>query len=200
MLKSVPLAQREAAYALGRRASRQFQRALLRPHRHRRRYDARLRPRARRDDGGDDGDWQQPAGVGVLFAPQYTMAAVIANEFTEAADELYLHALIEIGLVLFIITLIVNGLSRLLIWSMSRSAARARGAGARTFSRGGAGMTAFHVAPQTLHLFVAFWRAVLLALLPLAMILFFVVSRGSAHSISSSSPTCPRRLANQAAA
>ena len=53
-----------------------------------------------------------------LFAPQYTMAAVIANEFTEAADELYLHALIEIGLVLFIVTLIVNGFSRLLIWSM----------------------------------------------------------------------------------
>ena len=43
-----------------------------------------------------------------LFAPQYTMAAVIANEFTEAADELYLHALVEIGLVLFVITLIVN--------------------------------------------------------------------------------------------
>jgi phosphate transport system permease protein len=57
-----------------------------------------------------------------LFAPQYTMAAVIANEFTEAADELYLDALIEIGLVLFIITLIVNSLSRLLIWSMARSA------------------------------------------------------------------------------
>src|SRR2546427_81194 len=57
-----------------------------------------------------------------LFAPQYTMAAVIANEFTEAADELYLDALIEIGLVLFIITLVVNSLSRLLIWSMARSA------------------------------------------------------------------------------
>src|SRR5256886_3561975 len=56
-----------------------------------------------------------------LFAPQYTMAAVIANEFTEAADELYLAALVEIGLVLFIITLIVNSLSRLLIWSMARS-------------------------------------------------------------------------------
>ena len=55
-----------------------------------------------------------------LLAPQYTMAAVIANEFTEAADELYLHALIEIGLVLFLITIIVNALSRLLIWSMSR--------------------------------------------------------------------------------
>src|SRR5438093_6698224 len=55
-----------------------------------------------------------------LFAPQYTMAAVIANEFTEATDELYQHALIEIGLVLFIITLVVNALSRLLVWSMNR--------------------------------------------------------------------------------
>ena len=60
-----------------------------------------------------------------LFAPQYTMAAVLANEFTEAADELYLHALIEIGLVLFIITLIVNALSRVLIWAMSDSVAPA---------------------------------------------------------------------------
>ena len=60
-----------------------------------------------------------------LFAPQYTMAAVIANEFTEATDELYLHALIEIGLVLFIITLIVNSASRLLIWFVSRTAAPA---------------------------------------------------------------------------
>jgi phosphate transport system permease protein len=58
-----------------------------------------------------------------LFAPQYTMAAVIANEFAEAADELYLHALIEIGLLLFIITLAVNGLSRLLIWQMSQGPA-----------------------------------------------------------------------------
>jgi len=55
-----------------------------------------------------------------LFKPQYTMAAVIANEFTEAADELYLHALIEIGLLLFIITVAVNMISRLLIWSMKR--------------------------------------------------------------------------------
>ena len=56
-----------------------------------------------------------------LFAPQYTMAAVVANEFAEAADELYLSALVEIGLVLFIITLIINAGSRLLIWSMARS-------------------------------------------------------------------------------
>jgi phosphate transport system permease protein len=58
-----------------------------------------------------------------LFAPQYTMAAVLANEFSEAADPLYLSALVEIGLVLFAITLIVNSLSRILIWSMARSTA-----------------------------------------------------------------------------
>jgi phosphate transport system permease protein len=55
-----------------------------------------------------------------LFAPQYTMAAVIANEFTEATGDLYLHALTEIGLVLFIITLVVNVASRGLIWAMGR--------------------------------------------------------------------------------
>jgi phosphate transport system permease protein len=55
-----------------------------------------------------------------LFAPQHTMSAVIANEFAEATSDLYLHALIEIGLVLFVITLFVNGLSRLFIWSMAR--------------------------------------------------------------------------------
>ncbi|MCU1230525.1 MAG: Phosphate transport system permease protein [Acidobacteria bacterium] len=59
-----------------------------------------------------------------LYAPQYTMSAVIANEFTEAADELYLHALIEIGLLLFIITIGVNMISRLLIWSMKARANR----------------------------------------------------------------------------
>jgi phosphate transport system permease protein len=51
-----------------------------------------------------------------LVAPQYTMAAVIANEFTEAADKLYLDALVEIGLVLFVVTVAINALSRLLIW------------------------------------------------------------------------------------
>lgn len=54
-----------------------------------------------------------------LFAPQYTMAAVIANEFTEAATDLHISALIEIGLVLFILTLVVNAASRLLIWKMT---------------------------------------------------------------------------------
>ena len=55
-----------------------------------------------------------------LYAPQYTMAAAIANEFTEAADELHMHALIEVGLVLFIMTLIINVVSRSFIWSLGR--------------------------------------------------------------------------------
>jgi phosphate transport system permease protein len=55
-----------------------------------------------------------------LFAPQYTMAAVIANEFAEAADNLHLSSLIEVGLVLFVITLAVNVGSRALIWNMTR--------------------------------------------------------------------------------
>ena len=55
-----------------------------------------------------------------LFAPQHTMAAVIANEFTEAADDLYLNALVEVGLVLFIVTLAINALSRVLIWSLEK--------------------------------------------------------------------------------
>jgi phosphate transport system permease protein len=56
-----------------------------------------------------------------LLAPQHTMAAVLANEFSEADTTLYLNALIEIGLVLFIMTLIINSLSRVLIWSMART-------------------------------------------------------------------------------
>ena len=54
-----------------------------------------------------------------LAAPQYTMASVLANEFTEAAGDLYLSALLEIGLLLLVVTLVVNALSRLLIWGSS---------------------------------------------------------------------------------
>jgi phosphate transport system permease protein len=50
-----------------------------------------------------------------LFAPGYSIAAVIANEFTEATGHIYLQALIELGLVLFLLTIILNGLARLLI-------------------------------------------------------------------------------------
>jgi phosphate transport system permease protein len=55
-----------------------------------------------------------------LFAPGYTMASVIANEFSEATDDLYLSALVEIGLALLIVTVIVNAIARLLVWSITR--------------------------------------------------------------------------------
>jgi phosphate transport system permease protein len=55
-----------------------------------------------------------------LFSPGYSIAAVIANEFTEATGNLYLSALIELGLVLFLLTFILNGLARLLIVATTR--------------------------------------------------------------------------------
>jgi len=57
-----------------------------------------------------------------LFAPGYTMASVIANEFSEATDDMYLSALIEIGLALLLVTLIVNAFARLLVWAVTRGA------------------------------------------------------------------------------
>jgi phosphate transport system permease protein len=50
-----------------------------------------------------------------LFAPGYTIAAVIANEFTEATGDTYLSALVELGLVLFALTIVINGLAQVMI-------------------------------------------------------------------------------------
>jgi phosphate transport system permease protein len=55
-----------------------------------------------------------------LFAPGYTLASVIANEFSEATGNLYLSALIEIGLALFLVTIVVNAIARLLVWAVTR--------------------------------------------------------------------------------
>jgi phosphate transport system permease protein len=55
-----------------------------------------------------------------LFAPGYTLASVIANEFTEATGDLYLSSLIEIGLALFLVTIVVNTIARLLVWAVTR--------------------------------------------------------------------------------
>ncbi len=57
-----------------------------------------------------------------LFAPGYTLASVIANEFSEASGDLYLSALIEIGLALFLVTIVVNAIARLLVWAVTRGA------------------------------------------------------------------------------
>jgi phosphate transport system permease protein len=57
-----------------------------------------------------------------LFAPGYTMASVIANEFSEATTDTYLSALVEVGLALFLVTIIVNILAQVLVWSVTRGA------------------------------------------------------------------------------
>lgn len=59
-----------------------------------------------------------------LFAPGYTMASVLANEFAEASDQLHLAALMEIGLLLFGITIVVNSFARLLVWRVARQRGR----------------------------------------------------------------------------
>ena len=62
--------------------------------------------------------------IGVsLFQPAYTMAAAIANEFSEATTDMYLSALFEVGLILFAVTVVVNAVARILIWRVARGAA-----------------------------------------------------------------------------
>jgi len=122
VLKTVPMTQREAAYALGATRFEAIRAAM---------FFARtgIIGAVMLGFGRALGETMavtmvignNPQVSLSLFAPQYTMAAVLANEFTEAANALYLSALIEIGLVLFIITLAVNALSRGLIWSMAQS-------------------------------------------------------------------------------
>jgi phosphate transport system permease protein len=58
-----------------------------------------------------------------LFAPGYTMASLIANEFSEATDDLHLSALMALGTVLFVITLVVNAIARWLVWRVGRQGA-----------------------------------------------------------------------------
>ena len=50
------------------------------------------------------------------------MASVIANQYAEASNDLHLSALTEIGLALFFVTIIVNGLARILVWAVTRGA------------------------------------------------------------------------------
>ncbi len=120
ILKAVPFSQREAAYALGATRWEAIRMAL---------YYGRtgILGAVMLGLGRALGETMAvtmvigntPRVSLSLFAPQHTMAAVIANEFTEAADELYLHALVEIGLVLFTVTILINALSRLLIWKVA---------------------------------------------------------------------------------
>jgi len=58
-----------------------------------------------------------------LLQPAYTMAAAIANEFSEATTATYQSALMEVGLILFVVTVAVNAIARILIWRVARGAA-----------------------------------------------------------------------------
>jgi phosphate transport system permease protein len=121
VLKAVPPAQREGAYALGATRWEATRVAL---------YYARtgIGGAIMLGFGRALGETMAvtmvignaPRAALSVFAPQYSMAAVIANEFAEAADDLHVSALVEVGLVLFVITLAVNLASRLLIWTMTR--------------------------------------------------------------------------------
>lgn len=123
VLKAVPNTQREAAYALGATRWEAIQAAM--------RYGRTgILGAIILGLGRAIGETMavtmvignNPQVAWSLFKPQYTMAAVLANEFTEASTDLYLSALVEIGLVLFAITLIINTLSRFLIWSVTHEA------------------------------------------------------------------------------
>jgi phosphate transport system permease protein len=56
-----------------------------------------------------------------LFAPGYTMASLIANEFSEATNDVHLSALMAVGFVLLLITLVVNAIARWLVWQTGGS-------------------------------------------------------------------------------
>jgi len=121
VLKAVPATQREAAYALGATRWEAIQAAL-------RFGRTGILGAIMLGFGRALGETMavtmvignNPRISPSLFAAQHTMAAVIANEFTEADTDLYLSALVEIGLVLFVLTVIINAVSRFLIWSVSR--------------------------------------------------------------------------------
>ena len=122
---AVPISQREAVLALGatRWEMMRIGCAAECADRDRGRGDPGLGPRSGRDHGRDHGD-RQPCGYSrrACFPPAYTLASVIANEFTEATGDMYLSALIEIGLALFLVTIMVNAIARVLVWAVTRGA------------------------------------------------------------------------------
>ena len=61
-----------------------------------------------------------------LLSPGYTMPSVIANEFAETTSKLHAAALMEIGLILLGITLLINTIARLLVWSVTRGSSGGR--------------------------------------------------------------------------
>ncbi len=124
ILRSVPDLQREAAYALGATHWEVIRLAVLR-------YARRgIFGAAVLGLGRALGETMavtmvignRPEVAASLFAPGYTLASVIANEFTEATSDLYLNALFELGLVLLVLTVAVNVLAQLMLRSLTGGA------------------------------------------------------------------------------
>ncbi|MBS1519234.1 MAG: phosphate ABC transporter permease subunit PstC [Bacteroidetes bacterium] len=123
VLKAIPVSQKEAAYALGATKWEGIKMALL---------NARsgILGGAVLGLGRAIGETMAVTMVignkaqikASLFEPAYTMASVIANEFAEASGGLQVSSLIEVGLILFGVTFIVNSMARLLIYSVTRKA------------------------------------------------------------------------------
>ena len=123
ILRSVPNLQREAAYALGATRWEVLKIAVLS-------YARRgLFGAAVLGLGRALGETMavtmvignRPQISASLFAPCYTLASVVANEFTEATTDLYLSALFEIGLVLFAVAILVNAAAQVMLKSMTGS-------------------------------------------------------------------------------
>ncbi len=123
VLKAIPVSQREAAYALGATKWEAIKMALL---------NARsgILGGAVLGLGRAIGETMAVTMVignkaqikASLFEPAYSMASVIANEFAEASGSLHISSLIEVGLILFGVTFLINSLARLLIYSVTRNA------------------------------------------------------------------------------
>ena len=121
ILKSVPNSQREAAYALGA-TKWEVTKIVLRNSK------SGLLGAIILGLGRAIGETMavtmvignRPQISASLLDPGYTMASVLANEFSEATSDLYLSSLIELALVLFVITIIINIFARLLVWSTER--------------------------------------------------------------------------------
>jgi len=123
VFQAVPTAQREAAFALGATRWEMMRMAVLPYGR------AGLIGAVMLGLGRALGETMavtmvignRPEISASLFAPASTMASVIANEFSEATYDLYVQALVEIGLALLVVTMVINVLARLLVWSVAGS-------------------------------------------------------------------------------
>lgn len=121
VLKTIPQAQREAAYALGATRWEAIKMALLNA-------KSGILGATVLGLGRAVGETMavtmvigNKAQIKIsLFEPAYSMASVIANEFAEASSKIHLSSLIEVGLVLFVVTFIINSFARLLIYSTTK--------------------------------------------------------------------------------